>query len=618
LCSAFSFLESRYGQDREVTVRAITIAVVVLGVALIGGPVGAQEQPKERVSSPVCSLAAGARPPHVEIIRFVVSGPETSTFVSGIANVLDRDEVYLRVHNVNPLKYRVVFTQQVDTTPARPFLVTLGTLPAGASGLVGKAATEAAEQTVELEEDIEAARADAERTGKAEVRLRAWALDIAGRLPTQVREALSTLDKELTAVEAAFQQRSQAMSAAVRAIRLFSTELENLKRRVAVVEELGERALESGETLLGKYKEFHAELTAQGPAHTAYLGASESMTKLQDAEARLAEAWSDAARLRLEGLEKAAERVVESLPAPTIEGGRAALRDHLDRLKVLRAASAEPRAPELLVALRTAVDGAAGGLLRASRHAADVDGCFRLGTYESGQRVVLTAEVQERQAPPEIPAREDSGGNGNGNGNGEETTGNESTATRITPRLHFDVLTPTHLRGSIGAVVTSLASPTFGFRTEPDKDDSSRQLLTVFRREDPDIQVRPIVQLALYLVPQYFWADAEEGDDSETVRARWWHRVYPTVGFSLTEPTENLFVGGGIDIARGISINAGTHFGRVQRLLQGYVENEARSIPTDPAFEIDRVVESGFRRGFYLSVGIDPAAFAQLFGGSEE
>ncbi|MCH8293679.1 hypothetical protein IH992_21565 [Candidatus Poribacteria bacterium] len=62
----------------------------------------------------------------------------------------------------------------------------------------------------------------------------------------------------------------------------------------------------------------------------------------------------------------------------------------------------------------------------------------------------------------------------------------------------------------------------------------------------------------------------------------------------------------------GLAINAGWHFGKVERLTGGFKEGDRiPNLSKGQTFQIP--TEKSWRRGFYITVGVEGAAFQRIF-----
>ena len=94
-----------------------------------------------------------------------------------------------------------------------------------------------------------------------------------------------------------------------------------------------------------------------------------------------------------------------------------------------------------------------------------------------------------------------------------------------------------------------------------------------------------------------------------------WHRwiPFPTLGFSLTEPTSNLFFGGGVNLSRGVIAVAGVHLGDVTRFVEGKKDNVPFTILGTDDFDMDDILDKGLRPGFFVALTIDSSTIGKLF-----
>jgi hypothetical protein len=136
--------------------------------------------------------------------------------------------------------------------------------------------------------------------------------------------------------------------------------------------------------------------------------------------------------------------------------------------------------------------------------------------------------------------------------------------------------------------------------------------ITPFTLDRNDHRPMPMVQFGMHVKARYPFAGA---DDSPYESVRPWERwlPFPTVGFAMTDPADNYFLGAGINLSRGVVAVAGAHFGKVKRLLAGYDDGKAFTIPATDNFAIDDIVDEGTRRGFFFAITIDSSTVGKLF-----
>jgi len=136
--------------------------------------------------------------------------------------------------------------------------------------------------------------------------------------------------------------------------------------------------------------------------------------------------------------------------------------------------------------------------------------------------------------------------------------------------------------------------------------------ITPFAENHNERQLLPMVQFGLHIKPRYPFAGAD-ASPNESIRP--WHRwiPFPTLGFALSSPTDNYFLGGGLNLSRGVVAVAGAHFGKVKRLVSGKAEDTAFTIPAIDDFDIDDIVDEGIRTRFFFAITIDSSAIGKLF-----
>jgi hypothetical protein len=199
--------------------------------------------------------------------------------------------------------------------------------------------------------------------------------------------------------------------------------------------------------------------------------------------------------------------------------------------------------------------------------------------------------------------------------------GGGTTATgTITRDDAFDADVPTHVHVKLGPVVSTLDDPEFKLLTVTDGCAQGRQCFIPYISATNSEQVRPAMHIALLVPGRYFWTGSDPGDPYETSKRSQWLIPYPTFGFSLTDTTSNVLIGGGIDIGLGIGIQAGLHLGRATRLLPEYrAENNTDGLegkqfdrPTGTTVAIADVTDKAWRRGYYMSLSIDASTLTRI------
>ena len=202
---------------------------------------------------------------------------------------------------------------------------------------------------------------------------------------------------------------------------------------------------------------------------------------------------------------------------------------------------------------------------------------------------------------------------------GRTAAGETATATSaVTRELTFEARAATHMHVKFGPIVSKLDNPEFRLEPIAAGCAADRECFMPYIVEPHARQVRAAVHLALY-IPGRYWPDADPGDPYEARASPL--RPYVTFGFPATDSAENLLLGGGIDLGRGVSLLGGWHFGRVRRLAR-----EFRAVADDGlmgrAFDVSKgaevsvadVVDTDWEADLYFSVSIDAATLGRVFG----
>lgn len=187
----------------------------------------------------------------------------------------------------------------------------------------------------------------------------------------------------------------------------------------------------------------------------------------------------------------------------------------------------------------------------------------------------------------------------------------------------FEVLSASRVRMGLGPTVSWVEDPEFDHRDvkieSPDEDGQPVDTdgVQIFRSGGDETQVLlGTYHIGLYLRPRYLFRDHDDVDPFESVNKRDWRDfVYPTVGFSLSAPSKNLFAGLGIDLSRGVSLIAGLHFSEVTRLIDGFEENMSFVPSGSSTFDINDYLEDSFRHDIFVAITLEPRSFLGIFGG---
>lgn len=190
--------------------------------------------------------------------------------------------------------------------------------------------------------------------------------------------------------------------------------------------------------------------------------------------------------------------------------------------------------------------------------------------------------------------------------------------------LSFDVLQPSHYGVVVGITVTTVSDPTFGSTTRAipaTSDKPQQQQITIFRQTG-DSQFRPMPTLFLtpYLFPHFDFAKKVSSGAPGYLPVYKRYIPYPAFGLSLSSIKDNYFLGGGEDIATGVAILFGAHFGNVHTLLGQFngvpiKENTAFTVPSSDNFNLQNVVVMRWHTGFFFSISIDAASLKHILGG---
>jgi hypothetical protein len=163
-----------------------------------------------------------------------------------------------------------------------------------------------------------------------------------------------------------------------------------------------------------------------------------------------------------------------------------------------------------------------------------------------------------------------------------------------------------------GPTVSFLESPEFKLRTVAQNCPDGQVCFEPYIATENNNNVQAVSHIGLPLRPRYPFLEGAGSDDYENVNAAA-YLPYPSLGFSLTDPADNFYVGAGIDITRGVALVGGLHIGRVDRLQQGYTVGTTFQRPTGTTVEIDEILDKSFRLGSFVSLSIDVGAIRRIF-----
>lgn len=166
----------------------------------------------------------------------------------------------------------------------------------------------------------------------------------------------------------------------------------------------------------------------------------------------------------------------------------------------------------------------------------------------------------------------------------------DASLPQVHPLYYYNV--------STGLVASSRRSPSY-YRVQQAPaatDNGKAQYQTV--RDDGDRQVFPVLFFSIYLKP----FDAE----SPWSRYDWWPPSI-SLGFSLTSPSKDFFLGLSFEARRNVQLTAGLHVGKVTALApSGYVDPTSSTAPT---------TKQQFKAGAFLGATFNIDFIKGLFGG---
>ena len=172
-----------------------------------------------------------------------------------------------------------------------------------------------------------------------------------------------------------------------------------------------------------------------------------------------------------------------------------------------------------------------------------------------------------------------------------------------------------HVSMDVGLLKTNLSNPTYNLVDMPDAtykvvketDNSPKGVVTIMA----SFYVSPWVLSKKYLfgknVPKYKLWGRSFLDDHE-----WWERMYPAVGVGISDRSfENLFAGINWEIARGLCVFYGWHWGKVHTFtMTNYIASETPV--TEKQFEFYQ--NNAWKRSSAFGLKLDILVIRNLFG----
>ena len=120
-----------------------------------------------------------------------------------------------------------------------------------------------------------------------------------------------------------------------------------------------------------------------------------------------------------------------------------------------------------------------------------------------------------------------------------------------------------------------------------------------------------------YWKPTIDWVSGKLKGKSNITRGRdilkeatFWERLNPTFGVAInSEWRENFFFGGNFEFARGGSISAGWHYGKVQKLADS---NFKPGIDVYTGTKEDIKLTDSWQTGFFFGITLDTRIFNKI------
>jgi hypothetical protein len=542
------------------------------------------------------SFAAWRR--NVEILGFEVGESGRGTFTRTVRNVTRQDDVYLSIANRDAARHRITARVEVKDAVPVEFIGGLGQAKSFAdiakllSGFV-KATQTQADKTAQAAESAKA------RGDKARVTIKAARAGSQQMLDAAANAAVAD------EVRAALQQAQNALDRAGG----IAAEAENALARAEVGLDPPSKAFD---------KLWPPDTAAASP-DAALREAASALERANSALTGAADAPAD--------LKEAVARGLEQVTA--LQGQLAALK------------------PQVKKALQAQQDADA-------RVADESALCLYLGRFEAGKSVSVSLSIAPATAPPDeaddadglrkaAQAAYDTLGKvlaaetppGERPGTHRAAAGEQKPTPAVTPApaasptpapttldlltYTFDVLSPVHVQTGMAFPVSWLRNPDFEFK--PTRSETSgtgdaamtRGFGRLVPSGDTRQQIRPAFMVALNLKSQHPGAVAD-ADPYETVRPAQRYVPFIAFGVGLKDLGDDYFFGPGVTLGRGVQLVAGVHFGKVNRLIEGFEENKEFEKPNEDFQGAEAVVK---RRvgGFFIGLSVDGAVVTRLFGG---
>lgn len=148
---------------------------------------------------------------------------------------------------------------------------------------------------------------------------------------------------------------------------------------------------------------------------------------------------------------------------------------------------------------------------------------------------------------------------------------------------------------SLGPTFSSLENDNYELRTS-----DGREQIFKTNRGDSGSSLRP--DYALFAT--YYWKERDLRKDVNY--ERFWEHINPTIGVSVSEPTEHYFYGLNVELIKGLNLSLGTSVRRVRRLNDGLVLGGDK--PPGVELTVDRWEDSG-----YWAVQMDADVLGEFF-----
>lgn len=583
------------------------------------------------------SKAYAAHRSRIEVIDYDGRDSARNPRIVVPRNVTDQDTVYLRLRG-SPLQYSYRVSYSTSALPARELTVVAGAAPGGTLFPTDSAAA-AANAGAKAVDGANAAQKTSNEAAKATAsKTNAGTVKVDGVGPADIGEndvGLADLAGRLSPITAAG-SLSPTMDAAGKPVRhQFVDDLTTLQTDL---KNLGFRAdtFATSTILSGKPEEPRKALDDLSGSAAAI---RETIIGLQNRLSQMLnkanqtfpqfDADAGALRKRIEGYQAALRAFVPSgdeNKKGEADSAKNALLDslaaQLDKLQTIedlrsRMSAQFQQLQRDFDDIKTAVVDLQLRLAGVKTALVDMDACMSIGRFRDQLVEVTIAATPTAPFRGTAPAAAKPADSGAASGQPAGQPASAGGADVIESKVSFEVYQATHVHVKLGVAVSMLEDPKFELKTVTDNCPQDKQCVQPRQTEKNPYQIRPVAFVGIPLPARYLFAESDPDDPYEDA-GKYRYVPFPFFGISITNPTENYYFGGGVDISRGISVNLGMHLGKVLRLQKDYPAGQRIDLPTGVTPDINSYTEHGFHPGFFFSLAIDSRAITKIFSGGNK